>query len=374
MKRDYYDVLGIKKTSSTDEIKSAYRKLALKYHPDKNPGNKEAEEKFKEINEAYEVLSDIQKRKQYDTFGHEGTAGGGNPFGGGFNADDLGDVFSNMGDIFSDFFGGAKTSKKSKSYYSRGQDLQRDIELSYLDAMKGIEISLDIFKEEVCPGCHGSGSSDGSASKQCPKCKGKGQVRYSQGFFSFQQDCPNCSGTGTVIANPCPQCSGSATVKGRKTVRVKIPPGVDEGTALRVTGSGNAGKNGAPSGDLHVVVHLKPEKNFKRHGDDLHTETFITFAQAAMGAEHEISVIDSKLKLRIPPATQAGTVLRIHEQGFPKLGRRSRGDLFVKINIAVPKNLNEKQKEALFEYAKSMGEIPQDVQFQNESFFKKIFK
>jgi molecular chaperone DnaJ len=370
MKRDYYEVLGVSKAASMDEIKSAYRKLALKYHPDKNQGNKEAEEKFKEMNEAYEVLSDVQKKQQYDTFGREIPAGGSyTQYSGDFS--NVSDIF---GDVFGDIFGGGSSSRaKSKSSQRRGEDLRYDIEVSYLDAMKGTEISIDISKKEVCSLCRGSGSKDGSAPKQCPKCKGKGQMRYSQGFFSFSQECHQCKGDGTIINNPCPECRGGGTVNKIKPIKVRIPAGIDEGTSLKIAGSGNAGSNGSPSGDLYVIVHMKQTSGFKRDRDDLYTEISISFPQAAMGIEYEVPVIEGHIKVKIPPSTQPGTTLRVREQGFPKLGRKSRGDLYVKINIAIPKSMNDAQKRALFEYAKSMGEISKDSKYQSDNFFKKIF-
>ena len=374
MKRDYYEVLGISKSNSSDEIKSAYRKLALKYHPDKNPGDKEAEEKFKEINEAYEVLSDDQKRHQYDTFGHDSVNNGGSgSFHGGYTK--YSGDFSNVGDIFGDFFGdifGGKNS--SESSHKRGEDLRYDLEISYLDAMNGAEVSINITRKDVCSICHGTGSKDGSAPKQCPKCRGKGQVRYSQGFFSLNQECPQCKGRGSVIDKPCYECRGDGTIRNKKTVTVRIPAGVDEGTSLKISGSGNAGSNGYPAGDLYVVIHMKQVAGFKRSGDDLYTEVSISFPQATMGVEYDVPILREHVKVRVPPSTQPGTVLRVREQGFPKLGRKSRGDLYVKINISVPKSMNDVQKRALFEYAKSMGEVPKSAQFQNDNFFKKIFK
>jgi len=380
-KRDYYEVLGVQKGASSDDIKSAYRKLALKYHPDKNPGNKEAEEKFKEINEAYEVLSDAQKKQQYDAFGHDAAgASGGNPFGqnpfgagGGYAqySGDMGDIF---GDILGEMFSGGGRRSSARTAQRRGGDLRVDIEVSYADVMNGKEISLEVPKKETCQACHGTGAKDGAKPKVCPQCKGSGQVRYSQGFFSFQQECPKCRGKGQVIDNPCQQCRGEGVVKQKKTIRVKIPPGVDEGTSLKVAGSGNAGSNGAPSGDLYVVVHLKHQSGFRRNGDDLYAEINITFPQAAMGTEYEVPVISGSVNVKIPQGTQAGTTLRVREQGFPKLGTKYKGDLYVKVNVLVPRQMNDSQKKALFEYAKSMGELPKDAQYQSDSFFKKIFK
>ena len=381
-KKDFYEVLGVSKSASESEIKSAYRKLALKYHPDKNPGNKEAEEKFKEINGAYEVLSDNQKKQQYDSFGHDafsGVGGGSNPFGGGnpfaggnpFGGDDMGDIF---GDIFNAFTGAGQQSGSRRKAQSRGSDLRVDVEVSFLSAMKGTEISIEVPKEDTCPTCHGSGEKDGAKSKTCSKCKGSGQVRYSQGFFSFSQECPSCGGKGSVIDNPCNACRGKGTVHVRKTVKIKIPQGVDEGTTLKVAGSGNAGANGAPAGDLYVVVHMKSERNLARRGNDLYTEISVSFSQAAVGTEYQVPVVEEAVNLKIPAGTQSGTILRVREKGFPKLGTKSRGDLLVKVIVNIPKSMNETQKKALFEYAKAMGDIPKDSQYQSDNFFKKIFR
>jgi len=381
MKRDYYEVLGVAKSATNDEIKSAYRKLALKYHPDKNPENKEAEEKFKEINEAYEVVSDAQKKQQYDASGHDATVGGGNPFSGqqGGYQYASGD-FSNMGDIFSDIFSdifggqGGRKGGRTSSQRRRGEDLRYDVDISYLEAMNGAEISIDMPKKEVCSSCRATGSKGGSAPKQCPHCKGGGQVKYSQGFFSFSQECPQCHGKGAVVSNPCPECRGEGTVKKRKVVKVRVPAGVDEGTSLKISGSGNAGVNGAPAGDLYVVVHMKSASGFRRDGDNLYTEISISFSQAAMGVEYDVPVLQGSVKVKIPAGTQPGTTLRAREQGFPKLGRKNRGDLFVKVNVSIPKSMNDAQKRALFEYAKSMDEVPQDSKYQSDNFFKKIFR
>jgi molecular chaperone DnaJ len=381
MKRDYYEILGISRAASTDEIKSTYRRLALKYHPDKNPNNKEVEEKFKEINEAYEVLSDTQKRRQYDTFGHDstGSSTGGNPFGqGGGYAKYSGDFSSNVGDIFGDIFdifgAGSGKSNGDRASQKRGEDLRYDAYISYVDAMKGTEISVDLTKKEICLVCHGTGSKDSSALKQCFQCNGTGQVKYSQGFFSVSQDCQHCKGKGALIDNPCFECRGSGTVKKRKTIKVKIPSGVDEGISLKVAGAGNVGSNRSPSGDLYVVVHMKKMVGFKRSDCDLYTEISISFSQAAMGIEYNVPVIEGFVKVKIPSATQPGTTLRVREQGFPKLGRKSRGDLYVKVSIYVPKFMSDTQKRALFEYAKAMGEVSEDAKYQNDNFFKKIFR
>ncbi|MDR1259886.1 MAG: molecular chaperone DnaJ [Endomicrobium sp.] len=373
MKRDYYEVLGINKNASADEIKSAYRKLALKYHPDKNPNNKEAEEKFKAINEAYEILSDAQKKQQYDTFGHD-NINGGSPFTNqnSYTQYSSGD-FSNIGDIFGDIFNNP-SSGRSRTSQEHGEDLRYDVEISYLDVMKGKEMSINIPKKETCHVCHGSGSKDRVSQKQCTMCKGKGQIKYSQGFFSMSQECHQCRGKGTVINNPCSECKGNGTISERKNIKIRIPAGVDEGTSLKITASGNAGPNGSPPGDLYVVIHLIQTEGFKRKKDDLYTEITVSFSQATMGVDYNVPVLEEYVKIKIPPATQPGTILRIREQGFPKLGRKNRGDLYVKINLSVPKHMNDIQKKALFEYAISMGEIPKDAKYQSNGFFKKIFR
>lgn len=376
MELDYYNVLGVSKSASKDEIKSAYRKLALKYHPDKNPGNKEIEEKFKVINGAYEVLSDDQKKQQYDQFGHTAPGGmpggGGNPFGDGYSHSS-GD-FSSMSDIFEDIFGGVSSERKrGRASQSRGEDLRYDIDISYLDSMKGTEVSINIPKKETCSRCNGTGSKDNSAPRQCPQCKGRGQVKYSQGFFSFSQECPQCKGRGAVIANPCLNCRGEGITSARKTIKLRIPQGVHEGTSLKVTGSGNAGAKGALSGDLYVVVHMKQSPGFKRNEDDLYTEVSVSFPKAAMGAEVDVSLLEGSIKIKVPQGTQSGRTLRVKDQGFPILGRRVRGDLYVKINVVVPTFLTDQQKRALFEYARTTGDVSEDAKYQSDNFFKKIF-
>ncbi|MDR0890670.1 MAG: molecular chaperone DnaJ [Endomicrobium sp.] len=375
MKSDYYNILGISKTASRDEIKSAYRKLALKYHPDKNPNNKAVEEKFKEINEAYRVLSDPQKKQEYDTFGHTSNDTMNNNYSNSYTQ--YSGDFSNVGDIFGDIFGnifGGGGSKTKKTRSTSGEDLQYEINISYLDAMQGIEISVNIPKKDICPTCNGYGTQDKTNIKQCQKCNGTGQIKFSQGFFSINQECNLCNGKGTILINPCFKCRGIGIIKVTKNLKIKIPAGVDEGTSLKITGEGNAGSNRGKYGDLYIVIHMKNMAGFNRNGCDLHTEVSISFPQAAMGIDYNVPVIEGYVKIKIPAATQAGTVLRIREQGFPKLGRKIRGDLYVKINVIVPKHMNETQKRALFEYAKSMGEIAQDIKYQSNSFFKRIFR
>ena len=252
--------------------------------------------------------------------------------------------------------------------------MRYDLNISLLDAMTGKEVSLDVTKRDTCQTCHGTGAKAGTSPKTCSKCRGTGQVRVSQGFFSFSQTCPHCHGEGQVIDNPCPTCRGMGTIRTNKTIKVRIPQGVNDGSTLRVSGAGDAGPNGAQSGDLYVVIHLKKQSGFERKGDDLYTEIKLTFAQATLGLEYEVPVLDGIVKVKVAPGTQPGIVLRVREQGFPKLGRRGvRGDLYVKVNIAVPKSLNSEQKKALFEFAKTMGEVPKDAVLKNDSFFKKFF-
>lgn len=374
MKRDYYEVLGVGNTASIDEIKAAYRKLALKYHPDKNPGDKASEEKFKEINEAYEMISDAGKRAQYDRFGHAGVGTappppGGAPQGyGGAEYGDIGDIF---GDVFGDVFGGGASRRRPRERSNRGRDLQFDLELSLTDAYTGTEVPLEIPRQEPCAACGGSGAKPGTSSKTCPQCKGAGQVRFSQGFFSFNQTCPRCRGEGQIIESPCPSCRGAGTSKTTHKVTVRVPPGVDEGTSLRVTAAGDAGPKGGTPGDLYVVVHLKKDPRFVRDGDDLHAESAISFSTAAFGGDIAVPTLEGSVTLKVPAGTQPGTVFRVKEHGFPKLGRRAKGDLFIKVGVAVPKNLNDKQKRALKDFAAAMGE---PAAADAENIFKKVFK
>ncbi|MDD3730086.1 MAG: DnaJ C-terminal domain-containing protein, partial [Endomicrobiaceae bacterium] len=251
---------------------------------------------------------------------------------------------------------------------------QYELEVSFLDAMNGKEVELKVPKKETCSTCGGSGAKPGTSTKTCPKCKGRGQISVSQGFFSFAQTCPQCRGEGQIIENPCSSCRGTGTVQTTHTVKVKIPQGVTEGTTLRVSGGGNAGPNGSQSGDLYVIIRLKQQANFQRREDDLYTEIKLTYAQAVLGLDYDVPVLEGTVKVKIAPGTQPGTTLRVREQGFPRLGRRAKGDLFVKVNVHVPKNLTNEQRKALFEYAKSMGETAPDANSNSDGIFKKIFK
>jgi molecular chaperone DnaJ len=344
-KRDYYEVLGVNRDASEDDIKKAYRKLAMQFHPDRNPDNPKAEERFKEAKEAYEVLSEADRRAAYDRFGHAGVdasaaagAGGGAGFG------NFGDVF---GDIFSEIFGGAGGRARSNVY--RGADLRYNLEITLEDAARGSETKIRIPTLEACETCHGSGAKPGTQPVTCPTCNGQGQVRIQQGFFSLAQTCPRCSGTGKVVKDPCGACSGQGRVKKQKTLSVKIPPGVDDGDRIRLAGEGEAGVNGGPPGDLYVVIRLKQHAVFSRENSDLHCEMPISFTLAALGGELEIPTLDGSAKLRIPPETQTGKVFRLRGKGIKAVRSSEYGDLFCHVVVETPVNLTTRQKELLQE-------------------------
>jgi molecular chaperone DnaJ len=360
-KRDYYEVLGVSRSAAEREIKDAYRHLALKYHPDKNQGNKEAEEKFKEINEAYEVLSDSKKKQLYDQYGHAGVGAGGpgagpgfggfdfSGFGGGAGSTgDLGDIF---GDILEGVFGQQRAGRSGRrSGAIRGSDLQYDANLDFRDAVFGTELSLKIPRHEACTRCDGTGAKPGTNKKTCPTCKGAGKMRMSQGFFSMVQTCPKCQGEGTVIEAPCPECRGTGKMANTATIKVKIPAGVDEGSSLRVRSEGEAGERGGPNGDLYVVIHVQKDPNFEREGNDLVAEKHISFAQAALGSEVTVSTLEGNITMKVPAGTQGHTIFKLRQKGVPYLAGKGRGDLLVKVLVDVPKNLSEKEKQLLREF------------------------
>jgi molecular chaperone DnaJ len=344
-KRDYYEILGVNKDANDDEIKKAYRKLAMKFHPDRNPDNPKAEEHFKEAKEAYEMLSDASKRSAYDQYGHAGVdqqagMGGAGGFGGGFA-----DAF---GDIFGDIFGGAG-GRGGRSNVYRGADLRYNLEISLEDAARGSETKIRIPTMAECDTCHGSGAKAGSKPETCPTCAGHGQVRMQQGFFSIQQACPKCHGSGKVIAHPCPTCQGSGRVKQYKTLAVKIPSGVDEGDRIRLSGEGEAGVNGGPPGDLYVVIQIKPHSVFQRDHNDLHCEMPISFTTAALGGEIEIPTLDGHAKIKIPAETQSGKVFRLRGKGIKGVRSNAHGDLMCHMVVETPVSLTERQKELLRE-------------------------
>jgi molecular chaperone DnaJ len=341
-KRDYYEVLGLNRDASEDEIKKAYRKLAMKHHPDRNPDNPKAEENFKEAKEAYEILSDDQKRGAYDQYGHAGvdqSAGGAQGFSGNFS-----DAF---GDIFGDIFGGTGGGRRSNVY--RGADLRYNMEISLEDGARGTETKIRIPVMAECETCHGSGAKVGTEPVTCTTCNGHGQVRMQQGFFSVQQTCPKCHGTGKMIKDPCGTCHGGGRVKQHKTLSVKIPAGVDEGDRIRLTGEGEAGVNGGPPGDLYVVIHLKPHNIFQRDGGNLHCEMPISFTVAALGGEIEVPTLDGHAKMKIPAETQTGAVFRLRDKGIKPLRSNNRGDLMCHVIVETPVKLTERQKELLAE-------------------------
>ncbi|HUX64705.1 molecular chaperone DnaJ [Sulfuricella sp.] len=345
-KRDYYEILGVNKDANDDEIKKAYRKLAMKFHPDRNPDNPKAEEHFKEAKEAYEMLSDASKRSAYDQYGHAGVdqqagMGGAGGFGGGFA-----DAF---GDIFGDIFGGAGGGRGGRSNVYRGADLRYNLEISLEEAARGTETKIRIPTMAECDTCHGSGAKAGSKPETCPTCAGHGQVRMQQGFFSIQQACPKCHGSGKVIAHPCPTCQGSGRVKQYKTLAVKIPSGVDEGDRIRLSGEGEAGVNGGPPGDLYVVIQIKPHSVFQRDHNDLHCEMPISFTTAALGGEIEIPTLDGHAKIKIPAETQSGKVFRLRGKGIKGVRSNAHGDLMCHMVVETPVSLTERQKELLRE-------------------------
>ena len=357
-KRDYYEVLGVTKSSTEVEIKKAYRTLAVQYHPDKNPGDATAEEKFKECAEAYAVLSDAQKRAQYDRFGHQGMGGGG--FDPGFsNIEDIFDLFG-----FGDMFGGRQ---RTRSSVQRGSDLRYDLEISLEDAANGKDEKLEIPRLETCPECTGSGAEKGTTAEACIACAGSGQTRYQQGFFSVMRTCPNCSGKGKIIRNPCKECRGQGRIEKEKTLEIKIPAGVETGSRLRVTGEGEAGVNGGPSGDLFVVIHVKEHEVFERQGANLYSAVPISFAQAALGADIKVRTLEGEEELKVPAGTQTGTVFRIKSKGMPELGGRGRGDLFVAVTLITPKTLSKEQRKLL----EQLADV-EDTEFTDESFMDKV--
>ncbi len=346
-KKDYYEVLGVNRDASEDDLKKAYRKLAMKWHPDRNPDNPKAEEHFKEAKEAYEVLTDAQKRAAYDQFGHAGvdpSAAGAGGAGAGFGG--FADAF---GDIFGDIFGGGGGGRGRSTVY-RGADLRYNLEITLEDAARGTETRIRIPAMEECETCHGSGAKPGTQPTTCTTCGGHGQVRMQQGFFSIQQTCPKCHGTGKMVANPCGSCSGSGRVKKHKTLAVKIPAGVDEGDRIRLSGEGEAGVNGGPSGDLYVVIQIRQHPVFTRDHNDLHCEMPVSFTTAALGGEIEIPTLDGYAKIRIPGETQSGKVFRLRGKGIKGVRSSAHGDLMCHVVVETPVNLTARQKELLQEF------------------------
>ena len=349
-KRDYYEVLGVSREAKDGEIKKAYRQLALKYHPDRNPGDSEAEEKFKEAAEAYEVLRDSEKRSLYDRFGHDGLRGTGFTGFSGFE-----DIFSSFGSIFEDFFG-FSTKTGGRNAPQVGADLRYDLKISFMDAAFGVEKEIEIEKMEPCLECDGSGAAAGTSPETCSTCRGRGQVMHSQGFFSISTTCPQCHGDGTMIKDPCKNCRGAGRVKETKRVSVKIPPGVDHGTRLRLNGEGEEGVRGGPPGDLYVVLFVEEHEFFKRKGEDIFCEIPVSFSQVALGSTIEIPTLDGTTDIEIPKGTQTGEVFRLKGQGIPRLRGLGRGDEYVQLAVKTPSKLSKRQEELLREFATESGD------------------
>jgi len=361
-KRDYYEVLGVSREASDQEVKSAYRKLAVKYHPDKNPGDKSAEERFKEAAEAYSVLSDPEKKARYDRFGHEGIQGG-------FSGFDP-SVFGDFGDILGDFFGlGDIFGGRRRGGPERGADLRYDVKISFKDAAFGLRTKIKIPRQEACQSCDGRGVARGKSPVTCSACRGAGQVRYQQGFFSISRTCGQCNGMGKVIKDPCETCEGSGRVRREKVLEIKIPAGVDNGARLRIGGEGEAGMAGGPAGDLYVVIFVEEHPFFQRQGNSIYCSVPIGITQAVLGGEITVPTLEGEEKVKIPEGTQSGTSFRIRGKGIVALGERGRGDQFVTVNVVIPTKLSREQRQ-LFE---SLAKISRDDELNQErNIFEKV--
>ncbi len=364
MKRDYYEVLCVERTATHEEIKKAYRKLALKYHPDRNPGDKEAEEKFKEAAEAYEVLSDTEKRRLYDMHGHAGLEGAG--FQGFSGAED---VFSSFSDLFEDFFGFTTGHRRGRRGGPEpGADLRYDLSISFKEAALGVEKEIDVVRLETCSSCNGTGGAEGSEKIVCPTCNGAGQVIRTEGFFRVSSVCPRCSGEGQTFTELCRKCGGQGRIQERRRVRVHIPAGVDTGSRLRLRGEGEAGRRGGQRGDLFIVVHVEPHEFLQRRGNDILSSEMISMTEAALGCTIRVPGIEGEHEIEIPAGTQNGDSITIKGAGFPDLRGGSHGNFIVFLNVRVPENLTERQKELLKEFA----EIEKEK--KEGGFFRKLFK
>lgn len=357
MKSDYYEVLSVTRTASDAEIKTAYRKLAMQFHPDRNPGDAKAEERFKECSEAYGILSDPQKRAAYDRYGHGAFSGGAGPqggggFPGGFGGDpqDLGDIF---GDIFGEMFNTGGGGRK-QSRAQRGRDLRYDLTLQFEESVFGKELEIKVKRSETCTDCNGTGSANGKQPVTCSQCRGAGQVRFQQGFFSVARACPRCEGTGVLITDPCHVCHGETRVQREHAMTVKVPAGVEDGTRIRYQGEGEAGKLGGPSGDLYVVLSVKAHKFFQREGDDLHCIVPVSFPQAALGDELEIETLEGIAVVKVPEGTQSGKSFRIKGKGVPHLNSHGKGDLIVEVRVQTPGKLTKQQKDLLKQLGDTM--------------------
>ena len=354
-KRDYYEVLGVTKSASAEELKKAYRKMAIQYHPDKNPGDKKSEEKFKEVNEAYETLSDPKKKQMYDQFGHAASnmgGGQGSPFGAGFGGNaDFGDIF---GDIFGDLFGGAGGGRGGRSRGGRraraGADLETQVDVTFEEAYTGVEKVIAINKRTDCDTCHGSGAKPGTQPETCKTCAGRGEVTFQQGFFAVSRPCTNCHGTGKVIASPCASCRGAGKIKKSSQLSGTIPAGIDTGQRLKLTNEGEAGEQGGPSGDLYIVINVLEHDFFRREGAEVICDIPITFVHAALGAEIFVPTLDGKVEMKIPAGTQSHKVFRLKGKGLPHLGRGGRGDQLVRVMVEIPSKLTPEQTAVLRQF------------------------
>lgn len=369
-KRDYYEILGVSRNATDEELKKAYRRLAMKYHPDRNPGDRNSEEKFKEAKEAYDILSNPRKRAAYDQFGHAGVeagaaAGGGFRHAGGFSG--FGDIFDS---VFGDIFGAAGRTEQN----FRGADLRYDLELTLEEAVNGATVKIRVPKHVTCRSCNGSGAKPGTTPVTCGACGGVGQVRISQGFFSIQQTCPACRGAGRVIREYCTTCRGEGRVRENLTISVKVPPGVDNGDRIRLSGEGEAGPNGGPPGDLYVHIAVKEHPIFTRDGTDLYCEVPISFAMAALGGELEVPTLDGRVKLAIPPETQTGKLFRLRGKGVRSVRSSSKGDLICRVVVETPVNLSRRQRELLMEFDRSMQEDDQKHSPKSTSWFEGVKK
>lgn len=372
-KLDYYEVLGVERTANDQVLKTAYRRLALQYHPDRNPDNPEAEEQFKVCSEAYQVLSDPQKRAAYDRYGHAGVNGAGaGPGAGGFGGNPFGGGFEDLGDIFGDLFGfnaGGRGGRGS-AQKQKGSDVHFDLVLEFEEAVFGKETEISIHRRESCADCKGAGAAPGHGPTSCPQCKGHGQVRYQQGFFSVARTCHACGGSGRVISDPCPTCKGDGRIERQRNISVNIPAGVEDGTRIRYQGEGDASPFGGPSGDLYVVLTVKPHKFFERDGSNLHCALPISFPQAALGSEMELSTLDGSVRLKIPEATQSGKEFRMRGQGVPHLNAHGRGDLIVQIIVQTPAKLSKVQKELMRQLGDSL--TAENIPNSRSSIFEKV--
>lgn len=358
-KQDYYEVLGVAKDASAEDIKKSYRKLAMKYHPDKNPGDKEAEESFKEVSEAYEVLSDLKKRQTYDQFGHAGLEGVGAGFRG-FGAVDLEEALRTFtgafgGGMFDSFFGDV-FGRRSRARGARGSDLRYDMTITFDEAAFGTKKKITIPKTDICETCDGSGAAPGTTRRTCPQCGGSGQIRSVQGFFSIQRTCNLCHGMGSIVSQPCPECAGTGRIRKRRTISITIAAGIEQGDTLRIQGEGEAGERGGPPGNLYVVIDVEPHPVFDRHGDEILCEVPITFSTAALGGEIEVPTLDGKARVKIPPGTMSGQIFRLRGKGIANRRGYGRGDQHVRVIVETPQKLSKHQRHLLEELSRESGD------------------